>query len=214
MAKRLTDTEKWKDDWFLSLNNDYRMIWLYIIDNCSHAGIFKKSFGLMNFCCNTKITEKEFLEVFQDRVKDYGNFYFIPKFILFQYNDLSSNKPVVVSVRNELKKLNVETMIQQSLNNDCITIKDKSKSKDKSKRKEKYNIDTIEEKDKYLSSVLLTKEEYSKLIERFGQEGADKRIYNLNNGIMSKGYKYKSHYHTILSWEAKNVRQNMAGSLV
>lgn len=131
MAKRLTDTEKWKDDWFLSLSNDYRMIWLYMLDNCSHAGILKKSFGLMNYCCNTKVTEQEFFEVFKDRVKDCGNYYFIAKFIIFQYNDLTSNKPVVVSVRKELERLNIEGMITEPLSNDCLTIKDKSKSIDK-----------------------------------------------------------------------------------
>jgi len=27
MAKRFTDTDKWKDDWFISLSNDYKIIW-------------------------------------------------------------------------------------------------------------------------------------------------------------------------------------------
>lgn len=76
-------------------------------------------------------------------------------------------------------------------------------------RKVNTNIQIHISKDKYLSSVFLSKEEYSKLIDRFGQEGTEKRIYNLNNGICSKGYKYKSHYHTILSWESKNERNQL-----
>ena len=62
------------------------------------------------------------------------------------------------------------------------------------------------QKELYLSAVYLTKEEHSKLINRFGDEGVKQRIYDLNNGIMSKGYKYKSHYHTILSWERRHER--------
>ena len=52
--------------------------------------------------------------------------------------------------------------------------------------------------------VLLTEEQHQKLIVRFGQRGAAQRIDNLDVAIGSKGYQYKSHYHTILSWEQKN----------
>lgn len=62
-------------------------------------------------------------------------------------------------------------------------------------------------KDKYMDFVFLSKEEHQKLIERFGELGVSERIAALNEGIGSKGYKYKSHYHTILSWERKNRGQ-------
>jgi DNA-binding MarR family transcriptional regulator len=52
--------------------------------------------------------------------------------------------------------------------------------------------------------VLLTDQEYQKLIEKFGQEAADKKIEALNNGIGAKGYRYKSHYHAILNWDSRN----------
>jgi hypothetical protein len=48
MSKRFTDTEKWKDDWFLSLSNDYRIVWQWLLDNCNHAGICKPSINLLN----------------------------------------------------------------------------------------------------------------------------------------------------------------------
>lgn len=63
-----------------------------------------------------------------------------------------------------------------------------------------------EEKKRYADFVLLTDAEYQKLIDQFGAEGAKDRIAALNVGIGSKGYKYKSHYHTILSWERNNER--------
>ena len=28
MAKRFTDTDKWKDEWYTELSNDYKVIWL------------------------------------------------------------------------------------------------------------------------------------------------------------------------------------------
>lgn len=68
------------------------------------------------------------------------------------------------------------------------------------------NLDNIHTKMKFLDAVFLTNEEHKKLVERFGEAGTAQRIAALNNGIMSKGYRYKSHYHTILSWEQKNER--------
>jgi len=59
-------------------------------------------------------------------------------------------------------------------------------------------------KEKYLDFVLLTKDEHNKLSERFGLEYTSSSIERLNNYIGSKGKKYKSHYHTILSWANKN----------
>lgn len=55
--------------------------------------------------------------------------------------------------------------------------------------------------------VLLTDGEYQKLIERFGKSIADEKIEALNNGIGSKGYKYTSHYHTILSWHRRDEQK-------
>lgn len=60
-------------------------------------------------------------------------------------------------------------------------------------------------KDKYNDCVELTKDEYSKLIKKFGEKGTKDRIEGLGLYIQSKGDPYKSHYHTILNWERKNA---------
>jgi phage replication O-like protein O len=64
------------------------------------------------------------------------------------------------------------------------------------------------------SNVLLTEEEYQKLIERFGAEKTDRLIEDLSFGIKSKGYKYKDHYATILNWDRLDQKrsQNKGGS--
>lgn len=61
-------------------------------------------------------------------------------------------------------------------------------------------------KRQFLDFVSLTDAEYIKLVETFGQTGTDERIAELNDGIGSKGYKYESHFHTILSWDRKLKR--------
>jgi hypothetical protein len=134
MAKRFTDTEKWKDEWWGSLPNDYRMIWLYLVDSCSIAGIWKKDFRGLNFNCNTNISEKEFKEVFGSRLIDKGNFFFIPKFLRFQCpKGLNSNKPAILSIVKEIEQNNLTVMVQESLGNDFLIIKDKGKGTDKGK---------------------------------------------------------------------------------
>ncbi|OQB12816.1 MAG: hypothetical protein BWY15_02110 [Firmicutes bacterium ADurb.Bin193] len=144
MAKRFTDTEKWRDEWWGSLNNDYRMIWLYLVDSCSIAGIWKKDFRGLNFNCNTNISESDFVKALNGRVVDKGNYFFIPKFLQFQYpKGLNSNKPAILAVVKELKQNNLIQTVNQLLGNDYLIIKDKDKvkdrDKDKGKEKEKEN---------------------------------------------------------------------------
>lgn len=59
-------------------------------------------------------------------------------------------------------------------------------------------------KNKFLDFVLLTPEEHAKLVDKFGEQGANDRIGRLNDYIGSKGAKYASHYHTILNWARKD----------
>lgn len=56
----------------------------------------------------------------------------------------------------------------------------------------------------YLENVLLTEDEYAKLVARFGQDGTAQRIETLSLYIASKGVKYRSHYATILVWERRH----------
>ncbi len=138
MAKRFTDTEKWRDEWWGSLSNDYRMIWLYLIDSCSIAGLWKKDFRGLNFNCNTQLTEEQIFKTLGNRIIDKGNFYFIPKFLRFQYpKGLNSNKPAIISVVKELHNNNLIQTVNKLFGNDYLIIKDKDKNKDKVKDKEK-----------------------------------------------------------------------------
>jgi len=131
MAKRLTDTEKWNDDWYISLCNDYRIIWQWLLDNCNHAGVCKRSIKLMNLMCNTDITEATLIEIMEGRLIIVDNNWFIPKFLKFQYTSLKSQRPVIISVIKELEKNNLIQFIPESFGNDYLIIKDKDKDKDK-----------------------------------------------------------------------------------
>jgi len=56
-----------------------------------------------------------------------------------------------------------------------------------------------------LKNVFLSEGEYNKLIERLGKKEALNLIEKLSLGISSKGYKYKSHYATILTWARRDA---------
>jgi len=68
-------------------------------------------------------------------------------------------------------------------------------------------VNLIKEKEEYASAVFLTPEEYEKLVARFGKIDADERIAELSEGIGSKGYKYQSHYSTILAWARREAKK-------
>lgn len=125
MSLRFTETNKWKDDWYLSLSNDYRIIWQYLLDNCSIAGLWQRGFKHLNYFCGTSVTEPEFFEVFKGRCFELenANFIFIPKFLKVQYpKGLASNKPLILSVLKEIERYNLKPIIKQSLPNYYTTI--------------------------------------------------------------------------------------------
>ena len=151
MAKRFTDSEKWEDNWFSELSNDEKIVWLYLLDKCNHAGIVRTNLRTLNFNCNTSyndyITINELLGNRLIIINE--SFAFIPKFLKFQYiKGIGSNKPVIVSIRKELEKFGLMGVvsdlfgenfvtIKEPLSNSCQTIKEKDKDKDKDKDKEK-----------------------------------------------------------------------------
>lgn len=82
MAKRLTDTEKWDDPWFYFLNVEEQWLWIYLLDRCDHAGIWKVNWSYFEL----KWGHKPNLEKFKDRIFQISNErIFIPKFLIFQY---------------------------------------------------------------------------------------------------------------------------------
>jgi len=82
--------------------------------------------------------------------------------------------------------------------------------------KEAKKLDSGDEKKPRgeFENVLLTDIEYQKLAERYGEPGAKARIENLSGAIESKGYRYKSHYATILTWERMDEKRGFSGGAI
>ena len=122
MAKRLTDSDKWKDDWYISLSNDHKVVWQWLIDNCTHSGLCKRSMGLLNMMCRVSLKEDELLVIMENRVIIHGSFWFIPNFIKFQYSTLLSNKPAIISVVKDIFTYDLAAMIPESFGNNYLII--------------------------------------------------------------------------------------------
>ena len=109
MAKRMTDTDKWKKGFIRELLPKHKLLWLYILDDCNHAGIWDVDIEVASIRTGSKVSLKEAVKVFANQIKifDKGNKWFIPKFIDFQYGTLNENSRVHQSVIKLLDKYDV-----------------------------------------------------------------------------------------------------------
>jgi hypothetical protein len=87
MAKRFTDTEKWKKPFIRGLQGAYKLLWLYICDDCDNAGIWQVDIDVAQLRIGEDLDIKKAIAVFGDKIIsfDNGNKWFIPSFIEFQY---------------------------------------------------------------------------------------------------------------------------------
>jgi uncharacterized phage protein (TIGR02220 family) len=106
MAKRFTDSDKWKRPWFRSLKPRWKAFWEYVRDNCDHAGIWVVDFELAVYFVGEKLNPEEAAEIFAKQIHAFhgGTRWFILDFIEFQYGDLRPNNNAHKSVLSSLHK--------------------------------------------------------------------------------------------------------------
>lgn len=106
MPKRFTDTEKWKKPFIRGLQGAYKLLWLYILDDCDHAGIWHVDFEVARIRIGEDVDKQQALNVFGPRVEVFGNGskWFLRDFIDFQYGQLSEKNRLHQSVINILQK--------------------------------------------------------------------------------------------------------------
>ena len=110
MAKRFTDTEKWKKPFIRGLQGAYKLLWLYICDDCDHAGIWQVDIDVAQIRIGEKIDLKEAIKSFDEKIIifDKGNKWFIPSFIEFQYpsglnpDNRAHNSIIILLEKNNL----------------------------------------------------------------------------------------------------------------
>tara|TARA_R110001592_G_scaffold221828_3_gene476760 strand:- start:21610 stop:22236 length:627 start_codon:yes stop_codon:yes gene_type:complete len=123
MAKRFTETMKWNEDWYLDLSLADKLFWIYVCDNCDHAGIFKPNKRMFELLIGNEINVESFLDnvnLNKPRICVLANGrWFLTGFIEFQYgNKLNPNNRVHKSI---LKLLN-ENDISLNFPNNKISL--------------------------------------------------------------------------------------------
>jgi hypothetical protein len=152
MAKRMTDTDKWKKRFVRELTPQHKLLWFYILDDCNHAGIWEVDIDVASIRVGFDLSQDDLPSLFGDKVIsfDNGDKWFIPDFIEYQYGELNQNSNVHKSVINLLNKYNLEGYLKGSQRVES-TLKDKDtdivivKEKVKAKRFAKPTIEDIKE---------------------------------------------------------------------
>lgn len=129
MAKRYTDSDKWKKQWFRKLNPQHKAFWVYLTDNCNHAGVWDVDFELASFIVGCPLDEQEIRLAFQKQYTElnHGKKWLIKDFVNFQYGDLNPGNRVHASVIAILEKEGAYKGLTRGLQ----APKDKDKDKDK-----------------------------------------------------------------------------------
>ena len=150
----MTDTDKWKKRFIKDLDYANKLLWLYMLDDCNHAGIWDIDLEVASIRIGLDVDMSDLLK-FEHRIVVFDNSekVFIPDFIEFQYGELNPNSNVHKSVITLLQKYNLEGYlkgsqgVQSTLNN-----KDKDKDIVKVKAKVKRFVKpTIEDIFNYCS---------------------------------------------------------------
>ncbi len=137
MAKRFTDTNKYKKPFLRGLQGAYKLLWDFLYHECDHAGIWIVDFEIAQIYLGSdmKVNKQDALLYFnygENRIieVDNGNKWFIPSFIEFQYGKLNPENRAHNSVICVLNKYNL-----YDSNKGLITplqgCKDMDKDKDK-----------------------------------------------------------------------------------
>ena len=224
MAKRFTDSEKWRDNWFTDLTNDQKIIWIYILDNCDNAGIWKMNMKNLNYFCSTNISVEEFIFTFQKRLTRINEeLFLINKYCIFQYGPdfLNSKNKAVISALDKLTQLKVVEKLnntytlsipyQYPINTPKEEEEDKEQDmdKDKSINKDKEQVE-LKEQDKVEEQD--SKEEQIKRRYNIGEElkGIFKTVpdiiklvdrNDLDTIERREKYLFNLHYSTILEYQ-------------
>lgn len=134
MAKRFTDTEKWKKPFLRSLQGAYKLLWFYICDDCDHAGIWQVDMDVAKIRTGEKsLNEEKAIKSLNEKIVvfDSGKKWFIPSFIEFQYpKGLNPTNKAHGSVIHILSKYNLINEDYKPLPSPLQGAKDKDMVKD------------------------------------------------------------------------------------
>lgn len=179
MAKRFTDTNKYKKPFIRSLPGAYKLFWDYLYHDCDHAGIWIVDFDVAQIYIGVDmpIDRKDAISFFNDGEEriieiDDGKKWFIRPFIDFQYGELNPENRAHNSVIKQLSKHSIilkNKPLTRPLQGAMDMDMDKDMDKDKENRKKQKNDSSVNVPDgltEKLSKSLKDWIEYRKQIKK------------------------------------------------
>ena len=138
MAKRFIDTDLFKKPFMRSLEAPYKALWVYLLCECDHAGIWSVELDVAQLRMGMKLDPEKALEKMGGAVVsiDGGAKWYLPDFIAFQYGTLNPANRVHESVLSLLSKHGIDPNEEQEkkgLTSPLKGAKDKEKDKDSDK---------------------------------------------------------------------------------
>ena len=152
MAKRFTDTNKYKKPFIRGLKGPYKLLWDYLYHDCDHAGIWIPDFEIAQVYLgdDMPVTKEGALECFGNKIIVVSeDKWFIPSFIEHQYGKLSEDNRAHRSVLIILDKLGL--INNKGLIRGLEGCKDKDKDKDSIQSKIKGKEKEIEYSEAFIS---------------------------------------------------------------
>ena len=209
MAKRFIDSGLFDDPWFMDLSKDGKILWIYCITKCDHAGVVELNFRLAEF--QTGINDlRTVIEQLGNRlIMVREHLYFIPKFLFFQYPGFPNSKvkaqdsALKILEKNKIDFNSYQT-VKEGLadtygygngygNGSVDGYKVESRLKE-----QQFNFDCIKENTQYLESIFsatVTVRKYKLSFPKFQSLTdifiADQKI---KNGIPKNELDYKDHF--------------------
>jgi hypothetical protein len=138
VAKRFTDTDKWKNPWWNNLSLKWKVVWIYLLDNCDHAGFWDADFKLLNFYLGENVSQEDLTQALGERIQWVKpTKLYITSFIDFQYKGhLNPENKAHASVLRILSSNQIK-WVPKGLASPLLGAKDKEQDKVKDKDQEK-----------------------------------------------------------------------------
>jgi len=209
----MVKTVIWEDEWFIELSDKAQRLYMYLITNKNTeiSGMYRLPMVEMVMYLKYKedLVNKLFKELVP-KVAYVDGWVIIPNYP--EHQNVANNVKVQLSIEKYLKKVppHILKIKSEIINHKSEAIDSLSIGyKEKPKKEEKTATNKVNYGE--FQKVKLTSDEYEKLGDKLGTN-REVMIEELDTGIESKGYKYKSHYATILSWaRRKGVDTSKAG---
>ena len=219
MAKRFTDTDKYKKPFIRGLSGAYKLLWDYLYHDCDNAGIWIKDFEVAQIMIggDMQVVEDEALTLFSDKIIIIkgGEKWFIPSFVDFQYGELNKSNNAHKSVIGKLLKYKL-ICDNKGLISSYLGAMDKDKDKDKDMDKA---MDKAMDKDKETTKKTKQfKPPTPEEVKGYCEENKISIDHNLfvnyyeARGWMLKGGKMKNWKACVRTWMGNNYGSNNGSS--